>query len=155
MTEAAAATETPETTTPEDTATQTPADPAVTTETTEAKPEQGGNILTGEGDDKPTDTQAKQTWPDDWRAQLAGEDEKLAKKLDRFNSISDVVKWAQNLEKKMSSGEFSRKLPEDATEEDIKQWRLENGVPESPEKYASMLMAFQWVRMTSRILTNS
>ncbi|BES72167.1 hypothetical protein RE428_31850 [Marinobacter nanhaiticus D15-8W] len=135
MTEAAAATETPETTTPEDTATQTPADPAVTTETTEAKPEQGGNILTGEGDDKPTDTQAKQTWPDDWRAQLAGEDEKLAKKLDRFNSISDVVKWAQNLEKKMSSGEFSRKLPEDATEEDIKQWRLENGVPESPEKY--------------------
>lgn len=78
---------------------------------------------------------APQDWPDDWRTKLAGDDEKTLKKLERFNSINDVVKWAQNLEKKMSSGEFKAALDDDATEEEVKQWREQNGIPESPDGY--------------------
>lgn len=110
---------------PEPTA-QAPVEPAKPSSVLE------GSEAPAEGD-KPQ--QAAQDWPDDWRTKLAGDDEKALKKLERFNSINDVLKYAQNLEKKMSSGEFKRSLPEDASEEDIKQWRVENGVPESADGY--------------------
>lgn len=94
-----------------------------------------GNLLDGDGD-KPTEPAgAPQDWPDDWRTRLAGNDEKTLKKLERFSSINDVVKWAQNLEKKMSSGEFKQALDDDATEEEVKQWREQNGIPENPDGY--------------------
>lgn len=94
-----------------------------------------GNLLDGDGGEPSEPAAAPQDWPDDWRTRLAGDDEKTLKKLERFNSINDVVRWAQNLEKKMSSGEFKQALPDDATEEEIAQWREQNGVPESPDKY--------------------
>ena len=118
-------------------------DPAATEPTNEPAAEPAnepaepakGNLLDGEGAEPSEPASAPQDWPDDWRTKLAGGDEKTLKKLERFNSVNDVVKWAQNLEKKMSSGEFKQALDEDATEEEIKQWREQNGIPESPDGY--------------------
>ena len=118
-------------------------DPAATEPTNEPAAEPAnkpaepakGNLLDGEGGEPSEPAAAPQDWPDDWRTKLAGGDEKTLKKLERFNSVNDVVKWAQNLEKKMSSGEFKQALDEDATEEEIKQWREQNGIPESPNGY--------------------
>lgn len=118
-------------------------DPAATEPTSEpaaepvnepAEPAKG-NLLDSDGGEPSEPAAAPQDWPDDWRTKLAGGDEKTLKKLERFNSVNDVVKWAQNLEKKMSSGEFKQALDEDATEEEIKQWREQNGIPESPDGY--------------------
>lgn len=118
-------------------------DPAATEPTNEPAAEPAnepaepskGNLLDGDGGEPSAPAAAPQDWPDDWRTKLAGGDEKTLKKLERFNSVNDVVKWAQNLEKKMSSGEFKQALDEDATEEEIKQWREQNGIPESPDGY--------------------
>lgn len=118
-------------------------DPAATEPTNEPAAEPAneptepakGNLLDGEGGESSEPAAAPQDWPDDWRTKLAGGDEKTLKKLERFNSVNDVVKWAQNLEKKMSSGEFKQALDDDATEEEVKQWREQNGIPESPDGY--------------------
>ncbi|ARM83988.1 hypothetical protein [Marinobacter salarius] len=118
-------------------------DPATTEPTNEPAAEPAseptepakGNLLDGDGGDPSEPAAAPQDWPDDWRTKLAGGDEKTLKKLERFSSVNDVVKWAQNLEKKMSSGEFKQALDENATEEEVKQWREQNGIPEGPDGY--------------------
>ena len=74
-------------------------------------------------------------WPNDWRKNIAGEDDKLLKRLERYASpkaLSDALVSVQN---RISAGELRGTLPKNATEEQVKQWREENGVPESPEKY--------------------
>lgn len=72
---------------------------------------------------------------EDWRVKLAGGDEKELKRLARFASEADVYKAYRELEKKKSSGELKNALPEKPTEEELAQWRKDNGIPESPEKY--------------------
>ena len=84
--------------------------------------------------------EAKQIWPDNWRKELAegiglGSDEKLLKRLDRFSSISEVLKWGLNAEKKIVSGEYKKALGKDATPEEIAAWKQENGIPEKPHEY--------------------
>lgn len=87
-----------------------------------------------------TDTTAapvKADWPDDWRDKMAGDDAEFRKSLDRFNAPGDVGKSWKEISKKISSGEYKRPvtLPENATPEQIAEYRKEMGVPESPDKY--------------------
>ncbi len=87
-----------------------------------------------EGNQQP----AAQNWSDNWRQLMAegvGGDEKLLKRLDRFTSPAEVLKWALNAEKKISSGEYKKALGKDASPEDIAAWKAENGVPENPADY--------------------
>ena len=82
------------------------------------------------------DADADTTKPaDDWRTRLAGGDEKELKRLSRFASEADVYKAYRELEKKKSSGELKQALSKDATPEQIAEWRKENGIPETPDKY--------------------
>lgn len=74
-------------------------------------------------------------WPDDWREKIAGDDAKFMKRLQRFTSFDAFVKSQRALEAKLSSGEYKRALPEDATEEEKAQWRSENGIPDKPDGY--------------------
>ena len=74
-------------------------------------------------------------WPDDWREKIAGDDPKFMKRLQRFTSFDAFVKSQRALEAKLSSGEYKRALPEDATEEEKAQWRSENGIPDKPDAY--------------------
>ena len=74
-------------------------------------------------------------WPEDWREKIAGDDPKFMKRLQRFTSFDAFVKSQRALEAKLSSGEYKRALPEDATEEEKAQWRSENGIPDKPDAY--------------------
>lgn len=78
-------------------------------------------------------------WPEDWRDKLAKGDEKVRKRLDRFQSPADVLKSWQSLEQKLSSGDVKSKLPDNATEEQIAAYRKDNGIPEKPEGYLDNL----------------
>lgn len=74
-------------------------------------------------------------WPNDWRNRVAGTDEKLLKRLERYQSPDDVTKALIGLQTKISAGELRSPLPKNATEEQVKTWREENGIPESHDKY--------------------
>lgn len=86
-------------------------------------------------DTKATDADTKVAAADDWRVKLAGGDEKELKRLGRFATEADVYKAYRELEKKKSSGELVTKLSKDATPEELTQWRKDNGIPESADKY--------------------
>ena len=103
----------------------------------EVAPDTEGADLAG-GGGKP-DAAAPADWPEDWRGKLAGDDEKLAKRLERFKSPVDVWKSFLNAEQKISTGQMKPTLPENATEEDIAAYRKEIGVPEKPEGYLESL----------------
>jgi hypothetical protein len=76
-----------------------------------------------------------QTWPEDWRDQLVGNDEKLLKRMQRYASprvVANALIAAQN---RISSGELRSALKANATPEEAAAWRAENGIPDAPEKY--------------------
>lgn len=81
--------------------------------------------------------QVPATWPADWRKQMAGDDEKALKQLERYNSPSDIYNKARSLEQRLSSGELKANVPfpDKGTPEEQNKWRAENGIPESPDKY--------------------
>lgn len=74
-------------------------------------------------------------WPADWRVKAAGGDEKLLKALERYNSPVDGFKALQELRTKLSSGEYKKEIPPPSDPEQLKEWRKENGVPETHEAY--------------------
>ncbi len=123
-----------------------PAAPApTTTETAQTAPNQGavstseaqkesGTALSVDPAVEPVVTVAA-TWPDDWRARLAGEDKAFLKTLDRFTDPSALAKSYRALQTKQSSGELKSALPENATPEQVKAWRADNGIPDAPDGY--------------------
>lgn len=73
-------------------------------------------------------------------AENASDDEKaehgkLMARLKRFNSPADAAKALREQDKLISSGQLKRALPKNATPEQITEWRKENGIPESADKY--------------------
>ena len=77
----------------------------------------------------------KTSWPTDWREQFAGEDKKALKQLQRFTQPADVAKALLAAQQRIRSGEYKRQLGEDATPEQIKEWRKEQGIPDDPKGY--------------------
>lgn len=130
---AAPAAETPQPGTQDDTSKNTP--PA---DTGAAAPAPAASA------DPAAQPQQQQNWADDWRQRMAegigaAADEKLMKRLERFSSPADILKFALNAEKKISSGEYKRALGKDASPEEIAAWKAENGVPEKPGDYLADL----------------
>lgn len=78
-------------------------------------------------------------WGDDWRQKIAGDDEKALKRLSRFQSPNDLFKSYRALEQKLSTGEVKAALPENATEEQVAEWRKGAGIPEEPTGYLENL----------------
>lgn len=111
---------------------------------TDAKPveqesaDDGAKTL-GDGGAAQKDVAAPADWPEDWRTKLAGEDEKLAKRLERMQSPQDVLKAWRSLEQKQSSGELKAVLPEGASDEEIAAYREANGIPAEPKGYLDSL----------------
>jgi hypothetical protein len=77
--------------------------------------------------------------PADWRKELAGEDAKLLKRLQRFNSVKDVLNSYLAMEQQRSSGELRKALPTHHTDEELAAYRKENGIPEEPAGYDTNL----------------
>lgn len=82
-----------------------------------------------------TSTTTVSTWPENWREEMAGDDAKELERLKRFASPNDVYKFARETENKLRSGKVKTTLAEDATPEQIAEYRKENGIPEKPEDY--------------------
>lgn len=78
----------------------------------------------------------KSWYGDDWRKGMSGGDEKIIKRLERFTDPSGVLKSYLAAEQKISSGEYKRSAkPENATPEQLAQWRSEAGIPDTIEGY--------------------
>lgn len=103
------------------------------------EPKKPGTLAGEEGGEEQADKPAGGDWPDDWREKLAGGDEKLLARLKRFASPANVLKSWRELETRVSSGEFKKSLPANATEEQVAAYRKEHGIPEAPDGYFEAL----------------
>lgn len=138
------------------------ADATTTTETTAAdtKAAPKGDFIFDDGDDDAGDTPAAKdpadksdktekakdaSLPENWREIMADGDEKLLARLKRFSHPSKVTKSWLSAEQKISSGEFKKGLPENATPEQLAEWRTQQGIPEAPDKYVPpAIEGFEW-----------
>lgn len=74
-------------------------------------------------------------WPSDWTLKAAKGDEKVAKQLGRYASpvaMAEALIAAQN---RIRSGDLKSALPKDPKPEELAQWRKDNGIPETHDKY--------------------
>ena len=78
-------------------------------------------------------------FPENWRLQMSGGDEKAAAQLDRYENPAAVAKAMLAGQQKIRSGELTQTLSEDATDDEKAEWRNNNGVPESADGYLSAL----------------
>ncbi len=76
---------------------------------------------------------------DDWRAAFAGGDEKRLSQLQRFVKPEDLGKSYFDAQAKITSGELLKPLPEDASEDDVKLYREQQGIPEESKGYLDSL----------------
>lgn len=74
-------------------------------------------------------------WPENWRQEIAGQDDKELEQLKRYQSPQDIWKKARELEKKVSAGLHAKKPDADATPEQLEAYRKANNIPNSPDKY--------------------
>lgn len=75
-------------------------------------------------------------WPDDWRDRLAGGDDRVRKRLDRYPTIADAIKALDHAQTRLSQREeISLDLPENATDEQKAEFRRRLGVPDKVEDY--------------------
>ena len=70
-----------------------------------------------------------------WRGEMAGDDEKMAKRLGRYKTIGDVGKALIEAQDKIRKGE-AKSLPENPTDEQVSEWRAENNIPDTWEGYS-------------------
>lgn len=94
------------------------------------------------------------TWPDDWREQYAKDDEKTLKRLQRYASPQAALDAMIAAQDKIRSGVLKSALPENATPEQLKMWREENGIPESPEQYDTGLPDGQTINEHDKALVD-
>ena len=115
--------------------------PPVETPPVETPPVETPPVETPPVETPPVETPPVETPPveTDWRTSMAGDDEKALKKLERFSDQPAMLKAYLALENKLHSGEYVRKLADDATDEEKAAWRTEVGVPEESKGYIENL----------------
>lgn len=117
--------------------------------TPETAPDEVNNALSGDNNEAQEQdvTPAQDTKPEekatvtnieDWRKEMAGDDEKLNKLLGRYQSIKDVGKALQNANEKIRKGE-AKTLPDNATDEELAEWRESQGIPKDWKEYDTTL----------------
>lgn len=89
----------------------------------------GSNENAGKGSDAPAFS-----W-NDYVAGVSAKDEKLAKHLNKFSSVDDLAKSYAEAQKRISEGFKAPVLPEDATEEQLKEYRAKVGIPDDVKGY--------------------
>ncbi len=62
-------------------------------------------------------------------------DDKVMARLGRYATPNDALNALFSVQNKISAGEFRSVLPKEATDDQMKAWRAENGIPETHEKY--------------------
>lgn len=77
---------------------------------------------------------SKDPWHGIREAWAAG-DEKKATKLGRYATPTAALDAFISLQDRVRSGELKAQLPKNATDDQVKAWRVENGIPETHDKY--------------------
>lgn len=110
-------------------------DTATTDDTTADTTTDAGKVVDG---GKTADDTTTVTTTDDWRSRLAGEDEKLLGYLGRYQSEKAFVEAAKK-DRDAARSKQALKLPDNPTEDELKAFRAEHGIPEAPEGYYEKL----------------
>lgn len=119
-----------------------PVDTTASTEATKSLAETGVQDAPA-ADPAPADAdpapEPKSTWPENWRDQLAGGDDKLKGLLKRYTSPDAFAKAFKELRTAYDSRKPAKaeaeELPENPTDEQLAAYRKAKGVPEKPEDY--------------------
>lgn len=117
---------------------------------TEGTGEKDDKGASGEGESSEEDKGGKgeeSSWPDDWRERAAkhyaaGDEKAYARELKRLGRIKDpegLYGMYREAETKISSNKAIFKPGKDATEDDVKAYRKQLGVPDAPEDYLKNL----------------
>ena len=104
----------------------------------------GGDGATGagaaaDGKGKANGDGTKGAWPDNWRDEMAGGNEKALGVLKRFSSPVAVGTALLNARQKLSEGALRAGLPENASEAQVAEFRKANNIPEKAEGYLEKL----------------
>lgn len=86
------------------------------------------------------DTNTKPTgpaWPENWREQLSGGDEKLLAMLKRYTAPQNFAKSFKELRATFDGRKEQQRveLPDNPTSEQLSEYRKANGIPETPDAY--------------------
>ncbi len=72
---------------------------------------------------------------ENWRTPFAGGDDKQATQLERFTTAADFGKAYFGLQARVSAGDVLKPLPDDATDDDLKAFREQQGIPLEAKAY--------------------
>lgn len=78
---------------------------------------------------------AAAAWRDDWRGAAAKGDDKLVKRLERYTSPEAAFEALFSAQDSIAKNGLRVALPENATPEQVAEYRAANGIPEAPDKY--------------------
>lgn len=78
-------------------------------------------------------------WGDNWRETAAGDDAAILKDLQRYTSPKEVAKALVEAKARIRSGELQAPLPDNATAEQVTEFRQRNGIPEKADGYLEKL----------------
>lgn len=78
-------------------------------------------------------------WGEKWREEYAQQDEKRLNQLKRYASPKAAMDALFAAQQKISSGQFKETLPENPTPEQVAEYRKNNGIPETFDKYDTTL----------------
>lgn len=105
----------------------------------EAAAKLAADTAAGDGDDK---DDAKVIWPDKWREQIAGADDKDGKRLTRlgrFDQPGKIFDSMLEVETKYKQADIRSPFPEEGNEKDQAKWRKNNAVPAEAGGYFEKL----------------
>ncbi|MEE9598385.1 MAG: hypothetical protein V3V96_16560 [Acidiferrobacterales bacterium] len=74
-----------------------------------------------------------------WRDAYAGDDDKFKSTLERFSTPLDMGKSFREAQATIRAGKINEAPGEDASEDDLKAWRSENGIPVEAKGYMENL----------------
>lgn len=134
MSEAAAADKVADTTTTETTA-ETTTQSATAAITEAAKTSDAGKTAvekaaSGEAEK----VEAKSPWGDNWREEMAGGDDDVAKAISRYGSPKGVARALREAQATISTG-LKRVKPDPKDEKAMAEWRKAEGIPDDPTGY--------------------
>lgn len=99
----------------------------------EVKQEQ--SIIGSEPVVESAESKVEPDWREDWLDKMAGQDEKAKNILGRYASPKAVAEALVAAQKKISSYKPQVELPQNPTEEDIKNYRKAYNIPDEPKGY--------------------
>ncbi len=100
-------------------------------------PKGPGGIYSSDNDGTPPPAQGN--WPDEWRAQVSGDSEKMLNWAARYGDPAAALKAGFEATQKIGSGEWNRRPPEGADEKTMTEWREQAGVPAEKDAYTFKL----------------